>query len=227
MDYSEIGSNEAARGVLGYIARSNLKEGDRLPPERELAAELGISRRALRQVLARMELDGRIWRGKRNGTVLGRWAPPAASGVDRSLAGASPADIMECRLMLEPAVASLAAAKATEADLAKIENCLHRTAEVVDDESWARWDGAFHSAIAEATRNEVFEALIRTFNTARARPQWSAMRSTLVTPEVRRRTVALHRAIWEALRQRQPEEAGRAMRRHMLAVRDNLHSLFV
>ena len=200
----------------------DLKEGDRLPPERELAVELSISRRALRQALAQMELNGQVWRGKRNGTILGRRAPATASGVDHSLARASPGDIMEARLTLEPVVAALAASKATAADLEKIENCARRTAEVTDDESWSRWDGAFHLAIAEATHNDVLEALITAFNTARTQPQWRSMRVSLVTPDMRRVTVAWHRAIADALRQRQPEEAGRAMRRHLLAVRDHL-----
>ena len=125
------------------------------------------------------------------------------------------------RLALEPVIAAIAASKATTASLEKIENCARRTAEVTDDESWSRWDGAFHRAIAEATRNGVFEALIVAFNTARTQPQWRSLRRA-VTPEMRRVTVGWHRAIANALRQRQAEQAGRAMRAHLLAVRDHL-----
>jgi DNA-binding FadR family transcriptional regulator len=212
-----------------FIAKHGLKSGDRLPPERDLATELQISRRALRQELGRLELVGEIWRGKKNGTFLGGTAPSllASSSVDRSLSRASPADIMECRLILEPAAAALAASKATEADLAKIENCASRTGEITSDAGWSEWDSAFHSAVAAATRNEVLIELIRAFNVARRQPQWSETRLAQVTQEKRRRQAAAHREISVALRRRSTEEAGLAMRRHLLQVRDDLSGLFV
>ena len=230
LDQSPKGSNDrgvstAADSLQAFVAARALRDGDRLPPERDLAIALRISRRALRQTLAQMELDGEIWRGKRIGTFLGRRAPEIAASVDRSLARASPAEIMECRLMLEPAIASSAALKATEADLAKIESCLRRSTEVTDDESWSRWDGAFHSAIAEASRNAVLEEAVRAFNTARKQLQWSSMRVALVTPQKRRRQVAAHREILAALRKRQSNEAAHAMRRHLLSVWDDISGI--
>ncbi|MDB5619294.1 FCD domain-containing protein [Tardiphaga sp.] len=205
-----------------YIARKRLKDGDRLPPERELAIELGISRRSLRQNLTQLELDGRLWRGRRNGTILGRPPPTAPAGIDRSLATASPSDTMEMRFALEPSIAAIAANKATDDDIARIETCLRRTTEVTDDANWVRWDGAFHLAIAEASRNRVFIALILAFNNARARPEWRKIRVTHITAEKRQNTVAHHRAIFEAIRGRSPEEAARAMRRHLSSVQTHL-----
>jgi len=217
----------ASLALQEFIARNDLKEGDRLPPERELALELDMSRRELRQVLARMELEGRIWRGKRNGTLLGNKPPSVNVSVDRSLTRASPRAIMECRLLLEPAVAALAALNASESDLANIELCARRTAEVTNDADWTRWDGAFHSAIAESTRNGVVESLIQSFNLARTRAEWSATRVALVKPETRRQEAAQHRAIMEAIRRRDGAGASQAMRDHLLGVRDDLAALFV
>jgi DNA-binding FadR family transcriptional regulator len=218
----EEGETSALKSIFAYIAKADLKDGDRLPPERDLAAELGVSRRALRQALAQMEVEGQVWRGKRNGTILGRRAPLTSLSLDRSLTRSSPNDIMEARLVFEPAIAALAASKATASDLEKIENSLRRTAEVTDDESWMRWDGAFHLAIAEATRNEIFIAMVAAFNVARADPEWRSVRVAVVTPELRRDTVADHRAIWEALCKRLPEEARRAMRKHLVSVHHDL-----
>jgi DNA-binding FadR family transcriptional regulator len=208
--------------VLTYIEQNALKDGDRLPPERDLAAELNISRRSLRQYLTQMELEGQVWRGRRNGTILGRPPATAAVGIDRSFSIASPGDTMESRFAVEPAIAALAATKATEADLSAIETCMRRTAEVLNDDSWVQWDGAFHLAIAEATHNEIFVALVRAFNTARSRPAWREMRIASVTPDKRRNSVAHHRAILNALRQRSPDEASRAMRLHLASVQSNL-----
>ncbi len=212
----------ALEAILAYIASEQLKDGDRLPPERDLAAQLGVSRRALRQALAQMEIQGEVWRGKRTGTILGRRAPLSAMSVDRSFSRASPTDIMEARLNIEPTIAALAASKATASDLGKIENSMRRTSEVTDDESWMRWDGTFHLAIAEATRNDIFVAMVAAFNAARAQPDWRSLRVAAVTPDVRKITVDDHRAIWEAISGRQPEEARRQMRKHLASVNRDL-----
>ena len=212
----------ALEAILAYIASEQLKDGDRLPPERDLAAQLGVSRRALRQALAQMEIQGEVWRGKRTGTILGRRAPLSAMSVDRSFSRASPTDIMEARLNIEPTIAALAVSKATASDLGKIENSMRRTSEVTDDESWMRWDGTFHLAIAEATRNDIFVAMVAAFNAARAQPDWRSLRVAAVTPDVRKITVDDHRAIWEAISGRQPEEARRQMRKHLASVNRDL-----
>jgi DNA-binding FadR family transcriptional regulator len=213
---------DASLALENFIARHQLKDGDRLPPERELALELDISRRELRQVLARLELEGRIWRGKRNGTLLGSRPPHVSLSVDRSVVRASPRSVMETRLLVEPSVAALAALNASESDLAKIELCARRSAEVADDADWTRWDGAFHSAIAESTRNGIVEALVQSFNLARTRPEWSTARMAMVKAEIRRQEVAQHRKIAEAIRRRDGIGAGQAMREHLLGVQDDL-----
>ena len=207
--------------VRAYVEQNALKDGDRLPPERELAATLGISRRAVRQHLTQMELEGQVWRGRRNGTILGR-APTIAAGIDRSFATASPSDVMESRFAMEPAIAALAATKATEVDLKAIENCMRRTVEVTNDESWTQWDGAFHLAIAEATHNGIFVATVRAFNAARANTGWRAIRVASTNADRKRNAVAHHRAILTALRKRNPEEAFQAMRDHLATVKRNL-----
>lgn len=227
MNLKKISSDEEGEGsvlnrIFAYASRLELKDGDRLPPERDLAVELGVSRRALRQALAQMELEGQVWRGKRNGTILGSRAPISLSSVDRSLSSSSPNDIMEARLVFEPAIAALSASKATASDLKSIENALRRTGEVTDDESWVQWDSAFHLAVAEATHNEIFVAMVVAFNVARAAPEWRSVRIAVVTPELRRDTVADHRLIWEALCRRQPDEARRAMRKHLVSVRHDI-----
>jgi DNA-binding transcriptional MocR family regulator len=89
--------------VQTYIERKRLKDGDRLPPERELAVEPGISTRDLRQTLTQLELDGRLWRVRRNCTILGH--PPAmrrpeSTAVSRARARVTP---WRCALLSNPA----------------------------------------------------------------------------------------------------------------------------
>ena len=71
---------------------------------------------------------------------------------------------------------AIAAVKASEADLLNIETCMRRTTEVRNDEDWIKWDGAFHLAIAKATRNDVLVSLVTAFNEARSSGDWQALR---------------------------------------------------
>ena len=185
--------------VLAYIEEKAFRNGERLPPERELAETLGVSRRAVRRSLEHLELEGQIWRGRRNGTFWGRRPPTAALGIERRLGRASPDDILEARLTLEPAIAALAAIKASQSDLALIATYMRRTAEAANDDSWAQWDGAFHLAITEATRNDVFVALVTSLNASRAEGPWKRIRVAAMTVEKRRNSIAHHRTIVEAL----------------------------
>ena len=208
--------------VLAYIEEKAFRNGERLPPERELAETLGVSRRAVRRSLEHLELEGQIWRGRRNGTFWGRRPPTAALGIERRLGRASPDDILEARLTLEPAIAALAAIKASQSDLALIATYMRRTAEAANDDSWAQWDGAFHLAITEATRNDVFVALVTSLNASRAEGPWKRIRVAAMTVETRRNSIAHHRTIVEALRKRSAEDASRAMRRHLLSVQQHM-----
>ena len=208
--------------VLAYIEEKAFRNGERLPPERELAETLGVSRRAVRRSLEHLELEGQIWRGRRNGTFWGRRPPTAALGIERRLGRASPDDILEARLTLEPAIAALAAIKASQSDLALIATYMRRTAEAANDDSWAQWDGAFHLAITEATRNDVFVALVTSLNASRAEGPWKRIRVAAMTVEKRRNSIAHHRTIVEALRKRSAEDASRAMRRHLLSVQQHM-----
>jgi DNA-binding FadR family transcriptional regulator len=212
---------EETNELLDFIAQNELGEGDRLPPERELATEIGISRRALRKILTQMEFEGQIWRGRRNGTFLGRRSLGPVS-IDRRIARGSPAAVLETRLVVEPGIAAIAAVNASEADLANIETCMRRTTEVKDDDAWVRWDGAFHLAIAEATHNEILVGLVTAFNEARSTGDWRALRLAVITPEKRRKSFAHHRTICEMLRRRSADDASRAMRDHLLTTRRNL-----
>jgi DNA-binding FadR family transcriptional regulator len=207
--------------LLAFIEQNKLVEGDKLPPERELAIKLGISRRALRHLLTKMELDGHIWRGRRNGTFLGRRSVGPIS-IDQRIVRGSPASVLETRLAVEPAIAAIAAMKASEADLVNIDTCMRRTTEVRDDDDWIRWDGAFHLAIAKATRNDILVGLVAAFNDARSSGDWLALRLATITLEKRRKTIAHHRTICEMLRKRSAEDASQAMRDHLLTTRRNL-----
>ncbi|MDR6376630.1 FadR/GntR family transcriptional regulator [Paraburkholderia caledonica] len=211
----------ALNGLLGYIASHQLKDGDALPPERKLAEELGVSRRELRSVLASLEASGRVWRGVGRGTYLG--ARPLKFGPTlRGLrAGTSPADIAEMRLLFEPALAELAATKASWDDLLELEKCARKNAAANSDEEWQQWDHRFHLLISQATRNPALIALMEVINGMRVKPE---VRKKTVSQETRHYFAQQHQAIVNAMKARDGETAARCMREHLSSVQSRASS---
>ncbi|MEX6508650.1 FadR/GntR family transcriptional regulator [Jiella sp. M17.18] len=201
--------------LLEFLGASGLQDGDRLPPERELAARLGISRRALRQQLLALELDGRIWRGVGQGTFLGLKPIGSETGLVADPSQFSPHVILDARLRFEPVIAATAAVRATPYDLSVIENCVRKNAEATDDDSWSRWDSAFHRAVGSATRNPISLALTETLIAARRQQAWGDIRRAQVDKELRRQSADDHRQILAALQSRDPDAAMETMRLHL------------
>jgi DNA-binding FadR family transcriptional regulator len=206
--------------VVGYIADRNLTDGDLLPPERKLADELSLSRRELRAALSSLEVAGRIWRGVGRGTFLGarpfRFSP-SLSGLS---VGTSPTDVAEMRLIVEPALAALAALKSSPEDLAELEKCARKNAAARNDEEWQQWDHRFHHLIARATRNPAIIALMEAINGVRVKP---ALREKTADQETRRCSAEQHVVIVQAMLARDGEGAFQAMQHHLLSVQARIH----
>ncbi|WP_338664916.1 FCD domain-containing protein [Pararoseomonas sp. SCSIO 73927] len=210
-------AHPAAHRLEAHLREVGLGPGDRLLPERQLTARLGISRRALRELLGEMELQGRIWRGVGQGTFLGP-KPATARRTAPAAQASHPLAVMEARMTLEPAMASLAAIKATAADIAAIARAAGRGAETSDERSWGRWDGAFHGAIARACHNPLLLAAFETVEAARALTDWGRLRAAITTKPMRQASAQEHAAIAAAIAARDAAAAGRAMRAHLQSV---------
>lgn len=219
----EKSSERALREIERRLSSGELPEGSHLPPERQLATELNVSRRALREALGRLEAEGRIWRGVGQGTVVGR-PPPAPARDGQALVKnlTSPTELMEARLALEPSIAALAAMHATTQDLEEMHRCLKKSAGVAEHEGWDRWDGALHRAIGHATHNALIAALFDLLNSARSHTQWGQLRKASLTTERQHLYTRQHRAILAAIADRDAEEAAHCMRMHLLTVKQTL-----
>lgn len=211
-----------------HIAEGQWRPGERLPTERSLAEALGLARNTVRRALDRMEAEGRIARGVGRGTFLVRgWTPDGAIGTSAErlpaiLMNASPAQVMELRILLEPSVAECAVARATAADLAAMRRCLAESEAAATVPEFEHWDGALHAAIVQSCRNDLMDGVYELLNRVRNQPEWARLKERSLTPERRTAYEADHRAIVAALEARDPVAARDAVRRHLLAVRDNL-----
>lgn len=198
-------------------------EGTRLPPERQLAAEHGLARNTLRQALDSLEERGLIVRQVGRGTFVraqARLAP--GDPLLARMRNASPVDLVEVRLILEPQAAALAATRASAEDLAAIEAALRRSVLAKGTAEFEHWDAALHLAIFRATKNSLLVDYCEAITAIRNQARWHRLKQRTVTPESRPMYDRHHSAVVTALRERDAERARHAMHEHLALVRDHL-----
>ncbi len=134
----------------------------RLPSERALAAQLGVGRRTLRRALEVLEAEGHIWRQQGKGTFLGPRPLRGEVSLVELSSRTNPLEVMEARLEIEPALARLAALRASNGDIDRLKHLAQKTEFMADGDCDSRelWDGAFHRAIAEAAGNSLLFAFV-------------------------------------------------------------------
>jgi DNA-binding FadR family transcriptional regulator len=193
--------------------------GDRLPPERELAPTLGVSRTTLREALRLLEGAGLLEsrRGAAGGTFVREAGEPALSGGDLLAQVRAFEDLLDFRLATECAAARLAAQRRSESDLRLMSESLEGIRRNTSMDLFRRADSTFHLAIAEAARNPMLQAAIVDGRAAMFAPL------DLLDFEVMR-TNALegHRTIVNAITLAEPGAAERAMAAHIEDTRREL-----
>jgi GntR family transcriptional repressor for pyruvate dehydrogenase complex len=198
-----------------YAHTAGLKAGDRLPPERELAERLGISRASVKQAIVVLEVQGLVDVRHGGGTYLLRdhlIAEPVETLVERRR---RLPDVLDAREAVETKLAQLAALRRTDADLAEIDAALEQMAEqVAAGELGEDGDRRFHAAVTAAARSGLLAEFMREIA-----PQIAESRhESLQQPGRPERSLGQHRRIAEAIRAGEPEDARRAMRDHVLTV---------
>jgi DNA-binding FadR family transcriptional regulator len=195
---------------------------NRLPPERSLSLELGISRSALRKSLAVLESEGLIWRHVGRGTFVGSRPEPA--GVDISLLAeiTSPAEIMEVRLVIEPKIAAMAAMRATRQEMKQMKKAVLRSETASGFEENEKWDLILHEIIARATNNHLLTALFKATNELRKGENWGRMKEASLTPDRWQEYARQHHELLAAIEDRNAPLAEEVMRTHLETVHRNL-----
>ncbi len=223
-----------AEQILSH--RAGQGTGSRLPTERQLAADLGVTRSSVRHALAMLEAQGRISREVGRGTFLrdlpqpaqrplpGPAGGPAAGAALARAADFAPADVMATRRLLEPPAMSLVVAWATAADLEEMDRCLAGGDSAASYEEFESWDLALHRAIMAASHSPLLSALYQQIEAARHGQVWGDLKRRSASREHRDQYQADHRALVGALRARDAATAVEAMRLHLARVSDHLHA---
>ncbi|MCI3953240.1 MAG: deoR-like helix-turn-helix domain protein [Burkholderiales bacterium] len=206
----------AAAAVDGMLA-----PGARLPTERELAKRFAVPRNAVRKTLSQLEAEGSITRHVGRGTFLAMRADSAAHDLDSAFQ-TSPAELMEARLRIEPALAELIVTNATPADFERMEMCLDKAERATTLNEFELWDAALHQAIAKATHNRFVIRVLDMVTAVRQQAEWGKLKDRIVTPERRIQYQEEHRNIVRALRERDAERARAFIIIHLQHARRNL-----
>lgn len=197
-------------GLMALVADRKLKTGDRLPPEIELAAQLGVGRSTVREVLKSWQNMGIVTRNKGGGTHL--VAPLTERAVHLPLAVTLEAEsltrTLEIRRPLEIEAVRLAAVRASDKERAQIEaRVLTLLGTYQAGEDWRAADQAFHGAVHDASGNPLFGGVVKQLQRAFD----EVYEAPFGRPHLGSATIPRHRDLADAVLAGRPDEAARIM----------------
>lgn len=213
------GDDEAILDALRLglsLGDDSLLANGKVLPERQLAERFGLGRARLRRLLDVLEAEGAIFRRQGQGTFAA--PPPAAGGLETLARQVTPHNLMEVRMEIEPALAALAAQRATPDELAVLERLMHATLASQDPRAYEKADDIFHFKIAELAHNPLFLTIHQSIRSVRRHAQWTERRRETLSPERLAQLGAQHEALFEQIAARRSAEAAAEMERHLLSV---------
>lgn len=223
------------------IAKRDVDDDARMPPERALAEELGVGRRSLRRALDILEQEGHISRHQGRGTFVNRQknggngafiaagliaggerashdalAERAANAsFDHILDHTNPLEVIEVRLAIEPVMARLAAFRASQAEINRLQILAEDTRAATDTVAYQEADARFHRTIAEVARNSLFLAVFDTLHASQRNTGWQRLGENANCYKRQSVYADFHHEIAAAIAARQGERAQELMHQHL------------
>jgi GntR family transcriptional repressor for pyruvate dehydrogenase complex len=207
--------DQIAARLIDLITERRLKAGDRLPPERELAASMGVSRSSLREALRALAMLGVADMRHGDGTYLTSLQPDSlmrSVGLVLAMSDSGLAELFEARKLVEPGLAALAAQRISAEDAAELHRCAEASATALDDAEAFMWaDIELHATIARAASNAVLCQLLDSI----AVMGLASRRRTGRLAPVREQSARDHREIVAAIAAHDADAASAAMLCHL------------
>ncbi len=209
---------QIADQLRDLVARGEFPEGTRLPAERDLASQLGVSRPSVREALIALEVEGMI--EVRTGSGIYVKQPQAqrrsvteSGGLD---ADWGPLEVISARLVIESEVAALAAQQASKTQVRAMHSALKKMQKEADAGEVPRWgDEAFHEAIAKGCGNSVLLDTVKRLWQARNGPLFERLGAHFEHPASWQAAIAEHEQVLAAIESRNGPAARRAMHKHL------------
>ena len=210
---------QIAEQLRQLMSSGEFAVGSRLPAERDLAAQLGVSRPSVREALIALEVEGMIEVRTGSGIYVQSTSPnlnPAGPSASDATAEWGPLEVMSARILVEAEVAALAAQNAQKKDLQTIRNGLKKMRqEVTQDQVPRQGDQAFHEGIAQACGNSVLLDTVERFWQARNGPLFERLGDYFENPASWQAAIAEHQRVLEAIEAGDSSGARKAMQKHL------------
>jgi GntR family transcriptional regulator, transcriptional repressor for pyruvate dehydrogenase complex len=218
-------AHSAIATIKGMIVRGELRAGQRLPAERDLAARLGLSRPSLREAIRALIALNILESRHGEGTFVSSLDPELLTEpIDFVLQVDDDAlvSLFEARRVLEAGVATLAAERATDLELAELDRFAKEgRRNVKDAEAFAEHEAEFHERVRRLARSPVLASLLSSLSTLSS----AGPRRAAEDEAVRARALADHQATAKALRARDAATAESVMEAHLQKVLEALKRL--
>jgi len=213
-------AEQVARQLLALVQSGNLKPGEQLPPERELAAKLEVSRPSLREALRALSLLG-VLRIRQGGGVYVSSLDPesllAPLHFFVSLDSRNLEDLFEARLIIESEITRIAASKISPENLAALKDCVDfEITDISDVDRFIESDVKFHQILFETVDN----AFLQSFATSLHILGKARGEITTSIPKVMKQSLKDHKLILRAIEARDSDAAADAMKQHVVHVRN-------
>jgi DNA-binding FadR family transcriptional regulator len=222
-------SQMAAEMLLEEIKMKQFKVGERLPPERSIAKEMGVSRNTLREAIAALQIIGILEARHSQGNFV--ISLSETEDIHARLTGIfansdDPFVTIDARVAFEPGAAFLACQTATDEDILEIGQVVGRVASAIkanDLKAYSQADHDLHLRIAQSTHNAIVIETIQYLTRTLTQPLWQSMKRVIANENrIRRARVEEHEAIRDAIASRNPQLAQDTLRRHLECSRSRL-----
>jgi GntR family transcriptional repressor for pyruvate dehydrogenase complex len=208
---------QIADQIRELIDRGGFETGMRLPPERDLAVQLGVSRPSLREALIALDVEGRVEVRGGSGVYVSA-AKPGPAPAKTAAMGESPSQLMEARSVIEGEVVTLACARINKSQLERLREILKGMSSEIDRrQARVDLDRQFHLTLAEVTGNAVLIRLVGELFDERHSPISAKISSRFESKRTWKAALQEHEAILKAVEARDPIAAQAAMRAHLQA----------
>ncbi|MFP7170348.1 FadR/GntR family transcriptional regulator [Terribacillus sp. FSL K6-0262] len=210
--------------IVEQMKSGAFKIGDKLPSERELCEQFGVSRAPVRQALSALEMNGFTFSRQGEGVYI-KSLPADEVLSPAFLKNVSPEDIVEARMNIEPLIVRFAAMRATKEDLAELNETIQQMEQETNEGVYVpETDEKLHNGIAKASHNDLFIQFMATISNAMKQQQmWTFIRDRTVTrPDFRSVNFHEHKNLIEAIEDHDEEKAESLMKLHM----DNLYERY-
>lgn len=212
-------SSQIAEQIRSSILAGEFSPGDKLPPERELAEMFGVSRPSVREALNILASSGLVMSYQGGGTVvMSLMENPAGNALSDLIKGEQERalDVIEVRKCMEAWTSYYAAKRALPEDLRRLEMIVTEMEQNLEGMKPSQdLDANFHIIIAQATHNIVWLHLMQSIFDAMKEFQRGVWRAVYLTEEDHRQLFQHHRAVYEAIRDRDAERARDEMLTHL------------